>query len=160
MARLYRAHGENPKNFHKVIGLNYRLEGMQGAILSAKLKHLDAWTKKRQENAAYYTKILSEADIILPKVAADRKHVFHLYVIRSKDRDALKAHLEANGISTGIHYLKPIHTQEAYASLGLREGMFPVAERVMKEILSLPMFPELTNEQMDYVAERIRAFRG
>ncbi len=160
MARLYRAHGENPKNFHKVIGLNYRLEGMQGAILSAKLKHLDAWTQKRQENASYYGTVLKDNGIILPKVAPDRTHVFHLYVIRSKDRDALKAHLEAAGISTGIHYLKPIHTQEAYAHLGLNEGMFPVAERVMKEILSLPMFPELTKEQMDYIAERIRAFRG
>ena len=159
-ARLYRAHGENPKNFHKVVGLNYRMEGMQGAILSAKLKHLDAWTKKRQENAKYYDKILTDNGVLLPKVAENRKHVFHLYVIRSKDRDALKAHLEAGGISTGIHYLKPIHTQEAYADLGLKEGAFPIAERVMNEILSLPMFPELTIAQMDYIAERIRAFRG
>lgn len=160
MVRLYRAHGENPKNNHRVVGYNYRMEGIQGAVLSAKLNHLDAWTKKRQENAAYYTKILGNADVTLPAIAPNRKHVFHLYVIRSRQRDALKAHLEAKGIGVGIHYLKPIHLQEAYAHLGLREGAYPVAERVMKEILSLPMFPELTKEQMDYVAQQIRGFNS
>ncbi len=158
MARLYRAHGENPKNHHRVVGLNYRLEGLQGAILSAKLKHLDAWTKKRQENAAYYDKILKNENIVLPRVANNRTHVFHLYVIRTKQRDALKAHLEAQGIGTGIHYLKPLHLQEVYARLGLKQGSFPVAERVMNGILSIPMFPELTKEQMDHVGEQIHAF--
>jgi len=158
LSKLYRAHGEYPKNHHSVVGLNYRMTGFQGAILDVKLTYIDEWTKKRQEAAKYYDEILQHKDIILPQLGGNRTHVYHLYVIRVKDRDKLRDFLASKDIGTGIHYLMPIHLQEVYADLGFKEGMFPVSEKVMSEIVSLPIFPELTREQQDYVAEMIKEF--
>ena len=155
--RLYRAHGEYPKNTHNVIGYNYRLEGLQGAVLNVKLRHLDSWNEARRKNAKVYDRLLKDV-VITPEISQDNQSVFHIYAIRIKDRDKLKEFLSSKGISTGVHYEKPIHVQKAYSSLNYKEGDFPIAEKVMKEELSLPMFPELTEEQIAYVCESIKEF--
>jgi len=157
--KLYRAHGENPKNTHNVIGYNYRLEGIQGAILRVKLKYLSQWNEKRIQKAELYTKLLNEC-MITPKIPEDNKSVFHLYVVRHKERDKLRQFLQLKGIATGIHYEKPIHLQKAYSFLNYKESDFPVAEKVMKEILSLPIYPELTETQIGYVCNSIKEFEN
>ncbi len=155
--RLYRAHGENPKNTHNVIGYNYRLEGMQGAILRVKLKYLDKWNESRRKNAELYSKLL---EYIVPtqKISLNNKAVFHVYVIMHKERNKLREFLQTKGISTGIHYEKPIHLQKAYSFLDYKESDFPVAEKAMKESLSLPIYPEMTEIQIEYVCDAIKEF--
>lgn len=157
--RLYRTHGENPKNTHNVIGYNYRLEGLQGAILRTKLKHLTKWNETRRENARIYTNLLNDK-VITPKIPQENKSVFHLYVIRHPNRDKLRAFLQEKGISTGVHYEKPIHLQKAYSHLGYKEGDYPISEKVMKEIVSLPMYPELTELQIKHVCDTIKEFEN
>jgi dTDP-4-amino-4,6-dideoxygalactose transaminase len=152
--RLYRAHGEHPKNIHTVIGYNYRMEGIQGAILRVKLRHLKSWNALRQEKAGRYTRLL-KSFVKTPKMDPANKPSFHLYVIRHKERDRLKEYLQAKEISTGIHYFRPIHLQEAYSHLKYKQGDFPVAEKLMSEIISLPLFPELEQYQIDHVCEAI-----
>lgn len=154
---VLRTHGEYPKNIHKLIGFNYRMDGIQGAILNAKLKYLDEWTNKRIEIAELYDKLLKDI-VNTPKKADYAKHVYHLYVIKVKERDKLAEFLKSKGIDTGIHYPKPIHLQEAYKELGLTPGTYPVAEQFAKEILSLPLYPELTTEQISYVVDEIKEF--
>ena len=159
--RLLRAHGENPKNTHKVVGYNYRMAGMQGAILNVKLKYLNEWNELRRDKAKLYNKLLEGVKgIVLPQIGDDGtyKSVFHLYVIRTKDRDKLRDFLQSKGISSGVHYEIPIHLQEAYKELGLKEGDYPITEECMSEIISLPIFPELTEEQIKYVCESIKEF--
>jgi dTDP-4-amino-4,6-dideoxygalactose transaminase len=153
--RLLRAHGESPKNTHLSIGYNYRMEGLQGAILNVKLKHLEEWNRARRKNAVLYNELL-KGKVITPK--DNLGHAYHLYVIMHKERDALQEYLNSKGIMAGIHYPKPIHLQPAYAHLGYKEGDFPVAEKCAKEILSLPMCPELSEEEINYVADAINAF--
>ena len=153
--KLLRAHGESPKNTHQVIGYNYRLEGLQAAILNVKLKHLDKWNKARGEKARLYNELLKNI-VITPEDNAG--NVYHLYVIRHKERNALQQHLSSKGIMTGIHYPVPIHLQPAYAHLGYKKEDFPVAEKCANEILSLPMYPELTEEEVNYVASMIKDF--
>ena len=155
--RLYRAHGEHPKNTHSIIGYNYRLEGMQAAVLNVKLKHLSQWNEARREKAEIYNRLLKNI-VITPKIDKNNKSVFHLYVIRHKQRDKLREFLQKKGIATGIHYEKPIHLQQAYSALGYNEGDFLIAEKVMKEIVSLPIYPELTEEQIEYVCNTIKEF--
>jgi len=155
--RLYRAHGENPKNTHNVIGYNYRLEGLQGAILRVKLKHLEEWNEKRRKNAEIYTKFLNGI-VITPKIREYHKSVFHVYAIRHKNRDKLREFLQMKGICTGIHYEKPIHIQNAYSFLNHKISDFPIAEKVTSEILSLPMYPEMTEAQIEYVCNSIKEF--
>ncbi|MEK6760749.1 MAG: DegT/DnrJ/EryC1/StrS family aminotransferase [Nanoarchaeota archaeon] len=155
--RLYRAHGENPKNTHKVVGYNYRLEGLQGAILRVKLRYLSSWNEQRRKNAEIYTCLLKDV-VITPKIQTQNKPVFHIYAIRHRNRDKLRDFLQSKGISTGVHYEKPIHLQEAYSFLGYGESDFPVAEKITKEILSLPMYPEMTVEQIKYVCDAIKEF--
>ncbi|MCL5018368.1 MAG: DegT/DnrJ/EryC1/StrS family aminotransferase [Candidatus Pacearchaeota archaeon] len=157
--KLYRAHGENPKNTHNVIGYNYRLEGLQGAILRVKLKYLNQWNEQRRKNAEIYTKLLKDI-VITPKISENNKSIFHVYSIRHKNRDKLREFLQLKGIATGIHYEKPIHFQKAYAFLNYKESDFPVAEKVTKEILSLPMYPELTESQIEYVCNSIKEFEN
>jgi len=152
--KLLRAHGESPKNTHSSIGYNFRMEGLQGAILNAKLKHLDEWNKARRKNAKLYDELLSS--VITPK--DNLGHVYHLYVIRHKEREGLQKYLNSKGIMTGMHYPVPIHLQPAYAHFGYKEGDFPVAEKCAKEILSLPMCPELSEEEIIYVANKIKEF--
>jgi len=156
--KLYRAHGENPKNTHNIIGYNYRLEGMQGAILRVKLRYLNKWNEARRKNAEIYSRLL-DGVVPTPKISPDNKSVFHVYAIRHKDRNKLREFLQSKGIATGIHYEKPIHLQPAYYSLNYKETDFPIAEKVMKEILSLPMYPELTETEISYICDAIKEFK-
>lgn len=157
--RMIRDHGQPRKYYHDMIGYNYRMDAFQGVVLNAKLEHLKEWTRRRRENAALYNELLKDVEeVITPKEMPYAKHVYHLYVIRCKNRDQLQEFLNDKGIATGLHYPIPLHLQKAYAFLGHKRGDFPVAERVAGEILSLPMFPELTQEQIKYVAGAIKDF--
>ncbi len=155
--KILRAHGESPKNTHSVIGFNYRMHGIQAAILNIKLKYLEKWNELRKQKAQIYNGLLKEK-VIVPKIFENHIQVFHLYVIRHKNRDELREFLKSKNIDTGIHYPIPIHLQNAYSHLGYKEGDFPVTEKVTKEIISLPIFPELTESQINHVAETIKEF--
>ena len=155
--RMLRDHGQDKKYYHGLIGWNARMDGIQGAILSVKLKHLQGWNDARRKNAAIYDSFLKEAKgVAIPRVAAYAKSVYHIYAIRVKDRDAVIAALAAKDIHCGIHYPVPLHLQEAYKSLGYRAGEFPVAEHAASEFVSLPMFPELTREQIERVSTELK----
>jgi len=156
--RLLRNHGEESKYIHLIEGYCNRLHAMQAAILSVKLKRLDEWNRKRRENALAYDHLLKDTDIITPYVHNNVEHVYHVYVIRVKNRDGLRRALDLEGIATGIHYPIPLHLQPAYRDLGYKRGDFPMTERVAEEILSLPMFPELTQEQIEYIVKKIKDF--
>ncbi len=155
--KMFRDHGQSKKYHHSMIGWNGRMDGFQGAVLSVKLKHLPAWTESRRKNARMYNEMLSGIDgIELPVEEAHNKHVYHLYVIRMKNRDAVMTHLQDNGVACGIHYPVPLHLTDAYRSLKYDRGDFPVAEQCADEYISLPMFPELTEEHIRYVAEILK----
>jgi dTDP-4-amino-4,6-dideoxygalactose transaminase len=157
--RMLRDHGQAKKYYHAMIGWNARMDGIQGAILSVKLKYLADWNESRRKHAAEYTRLLSSVkEVMTPRETADNKHIYHIYAIRIKERDRLMAFLAEKGISCNIHYPVPIHLQEAYRALGLGKGSFPVAEKCASEYLSLPMYAELTSEQIAWVAEQIKAF--
>lgn len=154
--RMLREHGSVKKYEHALPGYNFRMEGMQGAVLAVKLPHLDGWNDRRRALAERYNQRLAEQGIVLPKEQAGARHVYHLYVIQAEDREALRDHLAQRGIETGLHYPVPLHQQEAYASLGYRTGDFPVTEKVAQHILSLPMYPDMRLEAVDYVSDAIR----
>jgi dTDP-4-amino-4,6-dideoxygalactose transaminase len=154
--RMLRDWGAERKYHHVLKGYNYRLEGMQGAVLRVKLRHLEAWTEGRRAAAARYDAGLADAGVETPQGAADVRHVYHIYAVRTPHRDALQEQLRAEGIQTGIHYPFPIHLLPAFADLGYRAGDFPHAERAAGEVLSLPMFPELTPEQTETVCAAVR----
>jgi len=155
--RMYANHGRIKKYEHQFEGMNSRLDNLQAAVLGVKLKYLERWNEQRRRAAKSYAERLSEAQlikrIIVPDEAANSRHVYHLFVIKVKDRDLVRATLADKGISTGIHYPVPLHALPAYRHLNYKEGDFPVAERLAREILSLPMFPELTDDQIDYVCQ-------
>ena len=153
-----RNHGQSRKHHHDMIGWNSRLQGIQGAVLKVKLRYLDSWNGLRREKAKYYDGLMSDLDITLPCSDDCCLHVYHLYVVRAEKRDDLREYLQMKSIETGLHYPIPIHLQKAYFDLGFRKGSFPVAEKSAGEILSLPLYPELTIEQVDYVAASIRKF--
>ena len=160
-ARMYANHGALIKHKHEVEGINSRLDGMQAAILSVKLKYISGWNEKRIKNAILYNKLLADVDgVAIPQICKNAKHVFHLYVIRATNRETLQKHLAEKGISTGIHYPTPLPLLPAYRYLNHTPSDFPVASGYMDKILSLPMFPELTEEQIQYVAEKIRLYFG
>lgn len=157
--KMFARHGALIKHQHVMEGINSRMDGMQAAILLAKLPFLQKWTEQRIANAAYYQKILNEVDeIILPMVRPNTKHTYHLYVIRAKQRNELAKYLHEKGIETTIHYPTPLPLMEAYQYLHYSEKDIPVSAKYKDEILSLPMFPELTELQMNYIAETIKAF--
>ncbi len=156
--RALRDHGQAVKNRHDRIGLNARMQGVQGAVLSVKLPHLERWTEQRRQVAAWYDELLADSGVETPYRAPTGRHVFHLYVVRSPRRDALRAHLAERGVGTAIHYPVPIHRQPCYEELGMGEGSLPETERACREVLSLPMYPELTREAVEYVAEAVRSF--
>jgi dTDP-4-amino-4,6-dideoxygalactose transaminase len=162
IVRMLRDHGQSRKYYHDIEGYNGRLDAIQAGILRVKLKYLARGNEHRRKAAALYNEILSPLapEISLPSEAAWSKGVFHLYVIRTRKRDALRAYLEANGIGTGIHYPVPLHLQKAYQSLGYKNGDFPVTEQTASEIVSLPMFPHLSLDQQREVADCIRGFLG
>ena len=153
--RLLRDHGSERKYHHEIIGYNFRLEGLQGAVLSVKLKYLDGWNQLRREHAARYDELLRESGLKLPLEMKYARHVYHLYVVQTDERDALQTSLNEAGVQTGIRYPIPIHLQPAYASLGHKAGDFPEAESQASRVLSLPMFAELTDEQIESVAKVI-----
>lgn len=153
-----RNYGQTQKYHHDYLAWNSRLDAIQAAVLSIKLKYIDKWNKARRKNALIYNRLLQNLPIIIPKMPTDSSHVFHLYVIRYKKRDNLAKYLNSKGISTGLHYPVPIHLQKAYNQLGYKKGDFPIAEKLASEILSLPMYPELTNSQIEYIGEQIKRF--
>jgi dTDP-4-amino-4,6-dideoxygalactose transaminase len=155
--RMLRDWGQERKYHHVLKGFNYRLEGLQGAILRVKLRHLEAWTEARRRHAALYGDLLAGAGVDLPHAAPHSRHVYHVYAIRTRDREALMEKLKAAGVQTAIHYPIPVHLQQGYADLGYRAGQFPIAERAAREVVSLPMFAELTEEQVQYVCQKVRA---
>ena len=155
--RMLRDWGAEKKYHHVMKGYNYRLEGIQGAVLRVKLKHLDAWTDGRRAAAARYDAALAAAGVATPKAMPYGKHVYHVYAIRTKDRARWQEALTAKGIGTNIHYPFPVHLLPAFADLGYKAGQFPHAEQAANEVLSLPMFPELTAEQCAEVTNAVVA---
>ena len=155
---MFREHGQKKKYFHDVVGWNARMDGMQAAVLSVKLKYLEKANQGRRRAAAQYQKLLAGTpNLILPVEAAYAKHVYHIYAVRVQNRDALIQRLAERGIATGIHYPVPVHLQKAYSNLGHKKGDFPVSEACADSFLSLPMFPELTEEQVDIVARELKS---
>jgi dTDP-4-amino-4,6-dideoxygalactose transaminase len=155
--RMIRDHGQSKKYHHELIGWNDRMDGIQGAILSAKLQNLSAWNEARRKNAHLYTKLLGEVDgIVVPEEAPYARHIYHVYAVRVQNRDRLMSALGEKGVSCGIHYPIPIHLTEAYKFMGLGKGSFPAAEKCADEFLSLPMYPELSEEQIEYVCSAIK----
>jgi dTDP-4-amino-4,6-dideoxygalactose transaminase len=154
--RLLRNYGQRAKYYHAIAGTNSRLDTLQAAVLSIKLPHLDGWNAARRAHASAYAARLGAA-VMTPVAAADVEHIYHLYVIQTPEREALERRLKMRQIQTGIHYPVPAHLQEACAALGYRAGDFPVTEAAAPRILSLPMFAELTAEQIDYVADAVLA---
>ena len=157
--RMLRDWGAEKKYYHDLKGFNYRMAGMQGAILRVKLRHLEAWTKARRDHAAYYNQLLAGGEVQTPVEMDYARHVYHLYVIRSAYRDQLQQALQEKGIYTGIHYPIPVHVQKAHADLGLKHGDFPLTEQAAAEILSLPMFAELTDQEVELVCGEIVNFK-
>ena len=153
--RLLRDHGSEQKYRHEIIGYNFRLEGIQGAVLNVKLRHLERWNDLRRAHAARYDELLASSAVACPREMTYARHIYHLYVVQTEARDALQQRLSEAGVQTGIHYPIPVHLQPAYAFLGHKAGDFPEAERQARRILSLPMFPELTGEQIEQVAKAI-----
>jgi len=157
-ARSLREHGSTQRYYHDEIGFNYRMEGIQGAVLGVKLRHLEKWTEGRRRVAHLYHKLLADTPLQLPREADYAESVYHLYVVRHPRREELKKHLEAQKIGCALHYPVPLHLQKCYASLGYKTGDFPIAEKAARECLSLPIYPELTDEQVGCVADGIKDF--
>ena len=155
--RLLRSWGEERRYEHALKGFNFRMDGIQGAILRVKLRHLEPWTEARRARAAEYAKAFAGSDVVIPAEKPGCRHVYHVYAVRVRNRDATRAQLQAKGIQTGVHYPIPIHMQPGYADLGYTAGDFPVAEQVAGEVLSLPIFPEMTTAQVAEVADAVLA---
>jgi dTDP-4-amino-4,6-dideoxygalactose transaminase len=161
--KMMREHGSVEKYNHEIYGHNYRMEGIQGAVLGVKLRYLDEWTEGRRRAAAYYNEYLKDVEgIKLPVEMEYSKHVYHLFVIQvdggKDERDALAQYLNENGISTGFHYPVPLHLQNCFKHLGYKKGDFPETEKLAEAGLSLPMYPELKREQIEYIAEKIKQY--
>jgi dTDP-4-amino-4,6-dideoxygalactose transaminase len=159
---ILRVHGGKPKYYHAFIGGNFRLDELQAAVLSIKLKHLDAWSEGRQANAAFYDAAFQRADlgqaVQTPCAAPGARHIYNQYVIRARDRDKLRQHLMASGVGTEIYYPVPLHLQQCFAYLGYKPGQFAEAERAARETVALPIYPELTQEQLQYVVDSVAHF--
>jgi dTDP-4-amino-4,6-dideoxygalactose transaminase len=159
---ILRVHGGKPKYYHAFIGGNFRIDEIQAAVLNIKLKHLDAWSAGRQRNARIYDSAFEAADlgkaVETPRAVPGLRHIFNQYVIRVRDRDALRQHLMASGVGTEIYYPVPLHLQECFAYLKHRKGDFPQSERAAEETLALPIFPELTEAQLRYVVQSVADF--
>ena len=155
--QMLRDHGQVAKYIHAAIGWNARMDGIQAAVLSLKLRRLEAANAARREHAKLYNELLAdEPRVIRPAVEPHNRHVYHVYAVRVADRDAVMQRMAERGVTCGIHYPVPIHLQRAYEFLGLRQGSFPVAERCARELLSLPMYPELTQEQIERVVDTLK----
>ena len=154
--RILRFHGAKPKYYHSFIGYNSRLDTLQAAILSVKLKYLDGWTAKRREHAAFYNSAFKDLDIITPQEESYNYHIYNQYTIAVKKRDRLSAVLKENQIGHEIYYPVPLHLQECYRSLGYKDGDLPVTERKAKDVISLPIYPELTTQEQNFVIETVK----
>jgi dTDP-4-amino-4,6-dideoxygalactose transaminase len=158
-ARLLREHGSHPKYFHSLVGVNSRLDALQAAVLLVKLKFLDGWNEARRANAAYYNERLGSLQgVTVPFVDSKCVHIYHQYVIRAANRDALFEYLKEKGIGVALYYPLPLHLQECFAYLGQTLGDLPLSERAAKEVIALPIFPELTKEEMDIICDEISSF--
>jgi len=160
--RVLRVHGGKPKYFHALIGGNFRIDELQAAVLRIKLKYLDSWTSGRQRNAAYYDRAFSAARlgsrVITPRATPGQRHIFNQYVIRVHERDALRKFLGEHGIGTEIYYPVPLDRQECFSYLGYAPGTFPESERAAAETLAIPLYPELTDDQLDTVVARVAEY--
>ena len=158
--RILRDWGQEIKNQHTLKGFNMRLEGIQGAVLRIKLRHLEEWTEQRRSVAAYYDDKLAGLPVVTPKALPHNRHVYHLYVIQAPQRDTFAKMLGERGVGTAVHYPIPVHLQGAHADLGYQRGAFPVAEAICGRVLSIPMYAELTREMQDQVIAAIRDVCG
>lgn len=158
--RAARSHGEFRRYFHDFIGYNYRMEGFQGAVLGVKLRHLEEWTERRKAIAKRYREKLSGLALTMPQDDSRDECAYHLFVIYIEDRDSVQSELKNRAIGTAIHYPWPLHLQKALADLGYQAGDFPHAERACRQVLALPLFPELTDEQVDYVSDALGEIVG
>jgi dTDP-4-amino-4,6-dideoxygalactose transaminase len=159
---ILRVHGGKPKYYHALIGGNFRIDELQAAVLNVKLKHLDAWSAGRQRNAAYYDQAFARANLAAavetPRAGPGVRHIYNQYVIRVRERDALRAHLTAASVGTEIYYPVPLHLQQCFAYLGHGKGDFPESERAAAETLALPIYPELSEAQLKYVVDSIAGY--
>lgn len=157
-ARLLRVHGSIKKYFHEIIGHNSRLDEIQAVVLRVKLKYLESWIKRRREIAKIYSENLRNLDIKVPEEKPYVRHVYHQYTIRVRKRDELQNYLKLKGIGTAIYYPLPLHLQKCYENLGYKKGDFPESEKASQEVLALPMWPEMTDEEVYYVIKTIKEF--
>ena len=156
--KLLRTHGESPRYFYKTMGGNFRLDAIQAAVLNVKLKYLDKWNEKRRLNAAIYDKIFASSPVNTPEIDSNNISIYHQYTITAPKRDQLQKYLAGNGIGSAVFYPKPLHVQECFSGIGYRQGDLPVVEKLCSEVLSLPIYPELKTEQIEYVAEMVLKF--
>lgn len=156
--RHYRNYGQSKKYYHDVVGWNARLDTVQAAVLGVKLKYLDGWNAARRKHAEAYRQVLEGAPVRFQTIAPGNEPTYHLFIIRTSRRDELLDYLGRNGVSCGIHYPVPVHMQKAYAHLGLGAGSFPITEQMAKEMISLPMYPEIEDGQIHYVGDLIREY--
>jgi dTDP-4-amino-4,6-dideoxygalactose transaminase len=159
-ARMLRDHGQAGRYHHDAVGFNYRMDGFQGAVLRIKLKRLDQWTAKRRDIAARYGELLAGTNADLPQDSLDAECVYHLFAVYADDRDAIRAELKQRGVGTGIHYPVPVHLQKAYAGLGHERGDFPHTERACDRVLSMPIYPEMPSEHLEYAATALAEIVG
>jgi len=150
--RILRDHGQNPRYFYRVIGGNFRLDGIQGAVLNVKLRYLERWNDTRRRHAGQYDRLFAGSPIKMPMIDANNVSIYHQYTVTVPERDALQKYLAENGIGSAVFYPKPLHVQDCFEELGYREGDMPVAERLCGDVLSLPMYPELQAEQIEHIA--------
>jgi len=158
--RALRDHGQKPRYFYRVIGGNFRLDGIQGAVLNVKLKSLDRWNEKRRHHAALYDRLFAGSPVKAPKIETNNVCIYHQYTVTVPERDRLQEFLAENGIGSAVFYPKPLHLQDCFSELGYRRGDMPVAERLCDEVLSLPVYPELSPEQVERSAETVLKFYG
>jgi len=158
--RTLRDHGQKPRYFYKVIGGNFRLDGIQGAVLNVKLKYLDDWNEKRRQNAALYDDLFAGSPVGTPVIDPGNVSIYHQYTVTVPERDKLQKYLADNDIGSAVFYPKPLHLQDCFKQLGYKQGDMPVAERLCNEVLSLPVYPELSRREIEYVAGTILKFYG
>ena len=158
--RVLRVHGAKPKYYHSLIGVNSRLDALQAAVLSVKLKYLDGWSKTRRQNAENYNHLFADTDVVTPYVEPHNYHIYNQYIIRVSKRDELQEFLNERKIGTAIYYPVSLHLQGCYANSGYREGDFRESEKAASETLALPIYSELTKEQQIAVVDAIKEFRG
>ena len=152
LVRCLRSHGESTRYFHKYVGFNYRMDGFQAAVLNIKMKRLDDWTAKRQARARLYRDLLTGANVEIPQDSPEAECVYHLFVVYAENRDRVREELEKRGVQTAIHYPKPLHLQEAFVDLGFGSGSLPHTERACERVMSMPLFPEMSEDQVRYAA--------